>query len=274
MATNMSLQLVSAILSHFLLMTLMISSALSTDIPYQNQDLVIATQEMQKANYFAFVMLINMSPLDLRLQGNITFLMPHDRMLARIKIPQAVLPDFLLRHSIPSPLLFSNLENIPTGTIFPSSFPKYMIEIANNGRRNYFLNNVKIISPNICVMGHSIRCHGIDGVLTEATVSVTNSSTSSNTALTPPCPNNTSRTLPVTSASPPAPSTDPSSPSPIISPPLSDNVNPPLALAPSPSETNNRQHKSGSTDKLLSSYGGLLESSLTCLLVYSIVLGL
>lgn len=131
----------------------------------QNQDLLGATVEMQRANYFTFVTLINMASLDRRFQGNVTFLMPNDRMLSRAGMPQGSVSDFLLRHSIPSPLLFDYLEHIPTGSIIPSSLPNYMLRISNNGRRNFSINNVKLISPNICTEGSSIRCHGIDGVL-------------------------------------------------------------------------------------------------------------
>ncbi|KAF5749110.1 hypothetical protein HS088_TW04G01072 [Tripterygium wilfordii] len=131
----------------------------------KNQDLLVAIEEMITANHFTFVMLINMSPIDQRLEGNITFLMPNDRMLSRTRIPQQHLSDFLLRHSIPSPLLFDYLQHIPTGSFIPSSIPEYMLKISNGGRLSYFLNNVKIISPNICTRGSSIRCHGIDGVL-------------------------------------------------------------------------------------------------------------
>ncbi|KAK7263363.1 hypothetical protein RJT34_30951 [Clitoria ternatea] len=144
----------------------------------RNVDLVAATREMQKANYFTFVMLINMSPSDPRLEGNVTFLMPNDRMLANMVLQEGSISDFLLRHSIPSPLLFGVLEQFPTGTTIPSSLPNCMLRISNNGRKNYVVNNVKLISPNICVAGSSIRCHGIDGVLSEACTLVSNYSAS------------------------------------------------------------------------------------------------
>ncbi|KAH1118521.1 hypothetical protein GYH30_047332 [Glycine max] len=153
------------------LILMLISSITPTEIDARNQDLVAATKEMQKANYFTFVMLINMSPLD-TIEGNVTFLMPNDRMLANMVLQEGSISSFLLRHSIPSPMLFDVLEQFPTGTTIPTSLPNCMLRVSNNGRKNYVLNNVKIISPNLCVAGSSIRCHGIDGVLSEVCASI------------------------------------------------------------------------------------------------------
>ncbi|KAK8712163.1 hypothetical protein V6N13_147410 [Hibiscus sabdariffa] len=148
-----------------LLLPLFKSSSSTTLPPKNDRDLQIATEEMQKANYFTFVMLLNMSPLDSEFLENITFLMPNDRMLSKTVIPENEVYTFLQRHSIPSPLIFEHLQYIPTGSILPSSLPEYMMGVANGGdRRSFVLNNVRIISPNICTTG-SIRCHGIDGVL-------------------------------------------------------------------------------------------------------------
>ncbi|KAM7273769.1 hypothetical protein ACFE04_028433 [Oxalis oulophora] len=134
--------------------------------PSTNSDLHAAMQEMQKANYFTFVLLLNMSPFVNNNLGNLTFLMPNDKILSGITIPEHSVSDFLLLHSIPSPLLFDQLDDIPTGSLLPSSLPNFMLKIGNNGRRSYYINNVKIISPNICTGGNSIRCHGINGVIT------------------------------------------------------------------------------------------------------------
>ncbi|KAL9240217.1 hypothetical protein vseg_014462 [Gypsophila vaccaria] len=143
-----------------------ISSSLANEVPSTtNQTLGIAIQEMEKANYFAFVMLLNMVPYG-KLPSNVTFLMPNNRVLAKAAIiPENDVLNFLLRHSIPSPLRFENLIHIPTESIIPSSEPNFMFRISNNGRRSFFLNNVKLISPDLCVSGSSVRCHGIDGVL-------------------------------------------------------------------------------------------------------------
>ncbi|RDX64917.1 FAS1 domain-containing protein, partial [Mucuna pruriens] len=217
---------------------MLISSASPREIDGRNQELVTATREMQKANYFTFVMLINMnmSPLDTWVEGNVTFLMPNDRMLANMVFQEGSIYGFLLRHSIPSPLLFEVLEQFPTGTTIPTSLPNCMLTVSNNGRMNYVLNNVKIISPNICVAGSSIRCHGIDGVLSRVCASVGNYSV--------PCVNSTQ---PLCKASPPIPSPFPSAP-----PPTRDNLNPPASrTAP-----NVGPHLSGSPRSL--SYDGTL----------------
>lgn len=227
----------SVFLVIFLLST-MISSVTPTENNARNQYLLTATEEMQRANYFTFVMLIKMSPPDTRLEENVTFLMPNDRMLANMALQGWSVSEFLLRHSIPSPLLFGTLEQFPTGTTIPSSSPNCMLRISNNGRKKFVVNNVKIISPNICVAGSSIRCHGIDGVLSETCTSVNNYSA-------PPPPSCSNSTEPSCKASPPISSHSfPLAPPPLIG----DNLNPPPTWdAPSPTPAINvGPQKSGS----------------------------
>ncbi|KAJ4912203.1 Fasciclin-like arabinogalactan family protein [Raphanus sativus] len=152
----------------FILVIIVTASTRAQKSPHHgnNHDLSIAIEEMEKANYFSFVMLINMlNSTNPRFLANITFLMPKDKTLSRSNIiQQDSISEFLLRHSIPSPLLFEHLNLIPNGSIVPSSLPHYTLKISNGGRLNYFVNNVKIISRNICTLG-TIKCHGIDGVL-------------------------------------------------------------------------------------------------------------
>ncbi|KAL6501022.1 hypothetical protein OROHE_025219 [Orobanche hederae] len=148
------------------LMAVNVSSAVATNLTTTsvNDDITVATQEMQKANYFAFVMLVNMAPRDITRDGNgITFLMPNDKTLSKTDMSESSVVDFLLRHSIPSPLLMDHLEHFPTGSMIPTSKPGFVFKVANNGRRRFFLSNVRITSPNICTKGSLIRCHGIDG---------------------------------------------------------------------------------------------------------------
>ncbi|XP_022747550.1 FAS1 domain-containing protein SELMODRAFT_448915-like [Durio zibethinus] len=212
-------------------------STISTNVPPKDQDLRFAMEEMQKANYFTFVMLINMSPLNPNFLGNVTFLMPTDRMLSKTIIPQNAVSNFLHRHSIPSPLLFEHLQHIPTGSILPSSIPEYMLNISNGGgRRSFFLNNVRIITPNICTAGSSIRCHGIDGVLRPGS------------NISPP-------TCSDSAASPVA---SPPSPSPVPFLPFLDDF-----PVPAPQPADSSQHNSGSSQflsdrKLLKFIGTLL----------------
>ncbi|KAL6291821.1 hypothetical protein ACE6H2_009331 [Prunus campanulata] len=77
-------------------------------------------------------MLMNMvGPFHERLEKNVTFLIPNDQMQSEVVLPVAVaheegdtVMDFLLRHSIPSPLLFEYLEHIPTdGVLAPLAPP-------------------------------------------------------------------------------------------------------------------------------------------------------
>ncbi|KAJ4721019.1 hypothetical protein OWV82_008748 [Melia azedarach] len=199
-------------------------------IPVKNQDLVAAMEEMQKANYFTFVMLLNMFPLDQKLTANITFLMPKDKVLSRANLLQQSVNDFLIRHSIPSALLFEHLQRIPSGSLITSSLPDYMLRISNGGRKMFSLNNVRIISPNLCTAGSSIRCHGIDGVL-----NLQDDETSLHS-----CSNSTS---PVVMAAPPTTSRIPSP---------SDQAH---LIAPAPSDSS--PQKSGASQSLLD--GGLLK---------------
>ncbi|GAA0169989.1 hypothetical protein LIER_24354 [Lithospermum erythrorhizon] len=187
-----------------LLLVIMVfaSPVKATDIPLHNQNIVCAIEEMQKANYFTFVMLLNIAPPDL-FAGNVTFLMPTDRMLANAPMTENAVVDFLLQHSIPSPLLFDNLIHFPTGSLLPTSSPALMLKVTNNGRQSFFLNNVRIRSPNICTSGLSVRCHGIDGVLQQIGLNISPQPSIAQT-------NNSNPPVaaPFPSVSPPAPTTD------------------------------------------------------------------
>ncbi|KAI3471306.1 hypothetical protein Pfo_027969 [Paulownia fortunei] len=193
-----------------------ISSAAATNLTSGNQDIIVATQEMQKANYFTFVMLINMAPPGM-IQGSITFLMPNDRTLSKTNMAETSVVDFLLRHSIPSPLLIDHLEHFPTGSMIPTSNPGFMFKVTNDGRRRFFLSNVRIVSPNICTKGSSIRCHGIDGVVQPTMIPLPN------TPQTPTCINSTSRSV----AAAPSP--------PSLAPPAGGSALVPAITAPPPS---------------------------------------
>ncbi|XP_010671118.2 FAS1 domain-containing protein SELMODRAFT_448915 [Beta vulgaris subsp. vulgaris] len=187
-----------------LLVMVLIPSAIAKDTPMTNQTINNAIGEMQRANYFAFVMLLNMVSTD-KIPSNITFLMPNNRLLAKAVIPENDVLDFLLRHSIPTPLRFDYLKRFPTGSVIPSSDPGFMLKVFNNGRKSFFLNNVKLISPDICVAGSSVRCHGIDGVLTLQDTSIPPSlPVPTNTSSSPPSPMAPPPSLPPTAFAPAA----------------------------------------------------------------------
>nr|GLL19898.1 FAS1 domain-containing protein SELMODRAFT_448915-like [Ipomoea trifida] len=184
-----------------LLISAVVSSLAAANVPAsRSPDILVAIEEMQKANYFTFVMLINMAPLDL-FQANITFLMPNDRTLSRAIIPESDAVNFLLRHTIPSALLFEHLQRFPTGSMIPTSKPDLMLRVTNYGRRQFFLNTSRLISPNICTRGSSIRCHGIDGVL-QPTIMASPPPHAAAASSPPSAP-------PVAAALPPSPSADP-----------------------------------------------------------------
>lgn len=211
-------------------------------------DLAIAIEEMQKANYFTFVVLINLAPPDELLQANLTFLMPKDISLSgnssHLNHPNSI-SDFLLRHSIPSPLLLEHLLHFPTGSILPTSQPSFFLNITNidGSRKSFSLNNVRITSPNICSRRSSIRCHGIDGVIQPLRFPST----------TPSLPN--------VIAPPPA------APSPTESD--LDNQNSPNPPPPQPSNSSQSQKSGSSQSRLIIKLTDLtpLKTLTTCLLM-------
>lgn len=204
----------------FLLILLISSVSAATN---STSDILQAIQEMRTANYFTFVMLINMAPADL-IQGNITFLMPRDRTLSQTLIQENDVADFLLQHSIPSPLLFDHLEHFPTGSMIPTSKPDLFLRVANSGNKRFFLNNARVISPNICTKSASIRCHGIDQVLEAATLASDNNAS---LPVPPPCDRNITSPPFGLAASPPVMSP------PSAAQPTTSNINPIPSSAPS-----------------------------------------
>ncbi|XP_068634591.1 FAS1 domain-containing protein SELMODRAFT_448915-like [Aristolochia californica] len=136
---------------------------IAADEPTIKEDLLVAIREMQTADYFTFVMLLKMKHENI--PPNVTFLMPNDKMLSSVSLPDNAVSDFLSRHSVPSPLLFDCLSHFPTGSVIPTRELNFTLRVSNEGRRRFYLDNVRIIRPNVCSTGSSIRCHGIDGVL-------------------------------------------------------------------------------------------------------------
>lgn len=217
-------------------------------------DIGRATEEMQRANYFTFIVLINLAPHQL-IQSNITFLMPNDKTLSRNTLKfQNSIPDFLLSHSIPSPLLFDHLQRLPSGSVVPTSKPGLFLNISNGGRRNFFLNNVRITSPNICTGGTSIRCHGIDGVIQPLKLPEATQPPDRHIGTRPPPPQ------------PPSLGAIAESP-----PPATSSLDP--LTNPSSSNPNN-QRKSGSRSNLMIKYDFALMKTLTCLIFLAVKLSM
>ncbi|XP_077234923.1 fasciclin-like arabinogalactan family protein [Tasmannia lanceolata] len=236
-----------------LLMGLLISASPINGTPIDDE--LVAIEEMQTANYFTFVMLIR-TQQD-RIPANITFLMPNDRMLSMVSLPENAVSEFLARHSIPSPLLFDHLKHLPTGSVIPTCEPEFMLRITNNGRRRFYLNNVQIISPNICSSGSSIRCHGISGVLL-ATAPESNKTVPSSNCF-PASPQIASApTLPQ-----PSPSPQPPAP---LSPEAPANLGP--IATPTPVDSNTDSQNSASQNVL---QGAELFGTITSWLILSLV---
>lgn len=136
-------------------------------ISFNQTDLQAAMTDMRSRSYFGFVILLkilNSQPNSLQ-NNDLTFLMPNDEELSHFSIALDQLHDFILSHSIPTPLLLSHLLHFPNGSVVPSSVPSRVISITNSGRTGLFVNNARIVTPNVC-QSSSIRCHGISAALT------------------------------------------------------------------------------------------------------------
>lgn len=127
-----------------------------------NRSLNIAIQDMQKARYFTFVMLVKM--VGTKIPPNTTFLMPNDRMLSAAVIPENQVLDFILLHSIPSPMLYKDLLNLPNRTILPSSQTNYLFKTVHRDDGKIYINNAELVAQDICNNESSYRCHGISTV--------------------------------------------------------------------------------------------------------------
>lgn len=125
-------------------------------------DLQIAMDDMRTSSYNGFVILlkiISASPESLQ-NGEITFLMPTDEELSKASLRPDGLQELILSHSIPSALLISHLLHFPNGSLVPSSVPNRMLRITRSKKSGLFLNNARIVTPNVC-LNSLIRCHGI-----------------------------------------------------------------------------------------------------------------
>lgn len=135
----------------------------SPSVVVGNGDIASTAQEMQRARYFTFVMLIRM--VQEKIPHNTTFLMPNDRMLSTATIPESQVMEFLSRHSIPAPLMFDDLIKLPNATIVPTAHSSQTITITNVKHQKIYFNNIELISPDVCRVGDLFRCHGINGVI-------------------------------------------------------------------------------------------------------------
>ncbi|PIA25642.1 hypothetical protein AQUCO_11000047v1 [Aquilegia coerulea] len=132
--------------------------------PGKLTDLSQAITDMRSKSYYGFVILLDMLNTTAKstLSQEVTFFMPIDSQLAEYPISPDRLVDFILSHSIPEPLVFSELAHVPTGTLIPS-FLNDQFRISRLGR-HVFVNNAQIVAPNVC-SSTTIRCHGINAVI-------------------------------------------------------------------------------------------------------------
>lgn len=151
-----------------LLLTLFaVAESQTTTSAFNQTDLQTAMSDMRSRSYYGFVILLKIfNSLPNSLQNNdLTFLMPNDEDLSHFSITPNELHDFLLSHSIPTPLLLNHLMHFPNGSVVPSGLPSKVISITNSGRAGLFVNNARIVTPNVC-QNSQIRCHGISAALT------------------------------------------------------------------------------------------------------------
>ncbi|WJX65073.1 hypothetical protein P8452_49774 [Trifolium repens] len=150
-----------------LLLTLFAVGESQSTAAFNQTDLQTAMSDMRSRSYYGFVILLKiLNSLPNQLQSNdLTFLMPNDEDLSHFSITTDELHDFLLSHSIPTALLLSHLLHFPNGSIVPSGLPSKVINITNSSRAGLFVNNARIVTPNVC-QNSLIRCHGISAAMT------------------------------------------------------------------------------------------------------------
>ncbi|WCJ37407.1 Fasciclin-like arabinogalactan family protein [Euphorbia peplus] len=151
----------------FLVSFLAIGVESQTAYPMNQTDLQIAMDDMRSSSYNGFVILLKLisASANSLQNGEITFLMPTDQELAKAALRPDSLRELVLSHSIPSALLISHLLHFPNGSLVPSSIPNRMLRITRSKKSGLFLNNARILTPNVC-LNSLIRCHGISTTMT------------------------------------------------------------------------------------------------------------
>ncbi|TKW25072.1 hypothetical protein SEVIR_3G092600v4 [Setaria viridis] len=132
--------------------------------PKVSSDITTTVQEMQRARYFTFVMLVRM--VQEKIPRNTTFLMPSDRLMSTASISESQVLEFLSRHSIAAPLKFDDLIKLPNGTVVPTRrHSGDTITVTNSRDQKLYINGIKLTIPDLCHSGKLFRCHGINGVI-------------------------------------------------------------------------------------------------------------
>ncbi|CAN6970176.1 hypothetical protein IGI04_033358 [Brassica rapa subsp. trilocularis] len=132
----------------------------------QSSDLFSAISDMRRESYYGFVTLLHiLNDTDFVRSQEITFLMPNDEDISQADMSQESLETFILRHTIPAWLMINHMLRFPNKTLVPCSIPDRMFTITKSGGSGLFVNNARIVSPNIC-QNSRISCHGISNVIT------------------------------------------------------------------------------------------------------------
>ncbi|KAG2316604.1 hypothetical protein Bca52824_019726 [Brassica carinata] len=132
----------------------------------QSSDLFSAISDMRRESYYGFVTLLHiLNDTDFFRNQEITFLMPNDEDISQADMSQESLETFILRHTIPAWLMINHMLRFPNKTLVPCSIPDKMFTITKSGGSGLFVNNARIVSPNIC-QNSRISCHGISNVIT------------------------------------------------------------------------------------------------------------
>ncbi|KFK26421.1 hypothetical protein AALP_AA8G246300 [Arabis alpina] len=131
----------------------------------QSTDLGSAISDMRRQSYDGFAILLHvLNDTNLFRNTEITFLMPSDSDLSRADMSQEDLQTFILRHTIPAWLMINHMLRFPNRTLVPCSLPDKMFTITKSGGSGIYVNNARIVSPNICENSR-ISCHGISDVI-------------------------------------------------------------------------------------------------------------
>ncbi|KAF8658209.1 hypothetical protein HU200_059429 [Digitaria exilis] len=139
------------------------TTAAAATSPMISNNIATTMQEMQRARYFTFVMLVRM--VQEKIPRNTTFLMPSDRLMSTASISESQVLQFLSRHSIAAPLKFDNLVRLPNGTVLPTRQLGDTITVTNSRHQKLYFNSIELTSPDLCHSGESFRCHGINGIM-------------------------------------------------------------------------------------------------------------
>ncbi|KAG5064834.1 hypothetical protein JHK85_006017 [Glycine max] len=102
-----------------ILLTLFAIGESQSTMSFNQADLQAAMADMRSLSYYGFVILLkilNSQPNSLQ-NNDLTFLMPNDGELSQFSIALDQLHDFILSHSIPTPLVLSHLLHFPNGSV-------------------------------------------------------------------------------------------------------------------------------------------------------------